>query len=380
MREIPLAIKELLVLFFIQSCISDVFALHLAAGEEPIIIEEEIDDSPGLEGTLRLSGGKIFEGKISLPEGKKIRVYDLQARRAFYLELPRIAAIRTLIEYEGMEDAWAFEEEGFRRKVKLGYQYPLRNYLQEFELREGNLIVGHILAATIYLDDGTKEHRFKLLRQEKGTQGQKFSDLVYVESIEFTGEKVPRQSFAALSGEISGLKAVAAVDWQSLRGAAGKVQSSGSFKITGLIPGRYSIFLRLGDEVKIGLPGELKLSAAERAAVEKRVASIEEFFDQKRMVLLSGDRKRLKILMELTRSGGTTLADESGRSYRFRRWEIWVLRADGGGESGDPWHIESRIYLDRIVVPSRETIPPCSYRVDAKLQEVNLRPGENSIP
>lgn len=347
--------------------------------DEPIIIEEDLDGPTGLDGTIRLSSGEVLRGKISLPGEKRIRMYDLRLRRTFYLKLQEIAAIRTLVESEGMEDAWTFEEEGFRRKVQLGYKYPLRNYLQEFELSGGNLVVGHIIATPVYLNDGKKEHRFKLLRQEKGKRGQTISDLVYPESIEFTGEKAPRRAFASLAGTVPGLNAAAVVERKTLRGAAGKVQPSGSFRIEGLLPGPYLAFLRVGNTVKIGLPRELHLTPVERKAVEKRLQSLEEFFDQKRMVLLSGSRERLWLLVELTRSGGTTLSDETGKSYRFRRWEVWILRARGREESGEPWHIESRVFLDRMVVPSRERIPPCTYQADEGLEKLILNPGENRL-
>jgi hypothetical protein len=127
--------------------------------EEPPVLEEDADRPAGVEGALRLSDGKLLRGKISFPDGAKLRVYDARTRRAYDLDLAQVAAVRTVVEREAMEEAWTFEEEGFRKKVKLGWQYPLRNYGQEVELREGPVIVGHLYAATVYISDGKEERR-----------------------------------------------------------------------------------------------------------------------------------------------------------------------------------------------------------------------------
>jgi len=206
-----------------------------------------------------------------------------------------------------------------------------------------------------------------------------------VASVQIAGEKPPRAEPGILAGEVPGLEAAAAVDLGSLKGAvagdAGKAgEGKGSFRIEGLLPGRHAVFLRTGSILRAGLPARLALTATERTAAEKRIASVEEFFDRKRPLLLGGDRRRLWALLELTRSDGTTLTDEKGASFRFRRWEAWVLRADGKGESGEPWRIESRIFIDRAVVPSGGKLPEIAAELDPRLAEVEVRPGVNALP
>jgi len=359
-------------------------AAPLRPAEEPVI-EEDAGDAgkpAGIDGAVRLSDGTVIHGKVSLPEGARLRLFDARVRRAFYLDLGQIAAIRTVVEHEAMEEAWTWEEEGSRKKVALGWKHPLRNYGQEVELRDGTLLAGHLYAATLYIDDGAKERRLKLPRQDKGARGQTLADLVYVASVDLSGGKAPRGELASLAGEVPGLEAAAAIDLRSLKGAAAAMGRGrpGSFRIDGLLPGRHAVFLRTKDEVRIGLPGKLDISQAERAAAENRIASIEEFFDGKKVLLLGGDRKRLWAFLEMTRAGGTTLSDEKGRSYRFRRWEVWALRADGTGETGEPWRIESRIYLDRAVVPSDGELPAPACRLDPALESVDLGPGPNALP
>jgi len=364
--------------------------LRWAPGAEEPLIEEDSERPAGVEGTVRLSDGTVLRGRVSLPEGSKLRIFDARLQRPFYLEIAQIAAIRTIVEREGMEEAWTFEEEGFRKTLMLGWKYPLRNYGQEVELRGGNLVVGHVYAATVWLSDGKTERRLRLPRQDKGGRGQTLSDLIFVQSIDLAGgESAPRE-FAAISGRVEGLLAAAAIDLAMLRSVPAerppKADSAGGTKsgppglrIGGLLPGRHSLFLRTEGEVRIGFPASLDLKPAERASVEKRVASIEEFFDEKRIVLLAGDRKRLWALLEMTRSTGTTFSDATGSSYRFRRWEAWVLRADGKGEDGDPWHIESRLFLGRAVVPAAGKLPECSFRNDPALENLDLKPGENVL-
>lgn len=357
-------------------------------GEEPEFIEEDIGaeegrDAEGRAGRIGLSDGSWMRGGISLTRGRRIRVFDQRSRRVHYLDLDRVAAIRTLVETEGMEEAWAFEEEGFRRKVKLGWKYPRRTYRQEVQLRTGQVIEGHCYAAVLWVDDGRRERKVILPRVQKGTEGKTLDDLVYPQAIDFDVDvrssttrvgPADRVPFASLRGRVEGASAVAAIEERSLKGFRGGVRR-GSLEVAGLLPGRYSLFLRQGRSVRVGMPEESGLGERDRAAVRDRIAELAEFFEDRRIVLTGGSPRELWLLLELRRRGTTTLPDGSGGSMRVVRWEMWILR-----KVGTRWEIRSRIYLDRVPRAQDRPLAAVRYRREPSWHGVELRAGVNEWP
>lgn len=355
-------------------------AAGILPGQEPVI-EEGGDDEEARQGVVTLSDGTVLRGGVSFTAGKRLRVYDLRHRRIHHLDLEQIEAIRTLVDLEKLEEAWAFEEEGKRKKIQLGWTYPLRQYRQEVQLTGGQVIEGHCYAAVLYVDDGEREHRVILPRVQRGKKGEELADLVYPRGVVFgspggkTVRAPPRSApLASLRGRIAGLSAVTLIEIRSERGYPGAVAGGGAFRVEGLLPGKYAAFLRRGDEVVAGFPPAAKSSPEEERSMEKRIASLAEFFDDRRIVLRGGESDRPWLLLELRRRGRTTLPSGSGTA-RVLRWELWSLRRDGAS-----WRIASRVFLDRQLIPAGKNFPAPRYRRDPRLWGIDLKAGENALP
>lgn len=355
-----------------------------AAGSPPLedeSIEEDPDEAQGINGIVTLSDGTTLRGKVSFTAGKRLRIYDLRRRRVDYLDLEQIGVIRTFVEEEKLEEAWAFEEEGSPKKIKLGWRYPLRTYQQEVQLVGGQVIVGHCYAAVLFVDDGSREHKVILPRVQRGKQGQKLEDLIYPRGVvlsepspETIVGKPKASSFASVEGELSRLSALALIELRSLGGYPGAVSRNGEFHVSGLLPGAHAAFLRRGDEVIVGFPSETVLPDTDRSAIEKRVSSLAEFFEEKRIVFVGGDPERPLLLLELRRRGETTLPTARGGSARVLRWELWGLE-----RQGESWRIRRRVFLDRMLLDGPRD-PSIRYRREPRLWQIELKPGKNHLP
>lgn len=326
-----------------------------------------------------LSTGERLRGRLRLGGAGTLRVYDLGTRRTHRLALEAIDSIRCFVEEERVEEAWAFEEGGSRKKVRLGWTYPYRAYRHEFQLRSGHVIEGHSQAAVLYLDDGSADRKIVLPRYEKGGRGESLESLVYPASIQLGAERPGTAvagkgpaPLAELSGEVEGLTAVALVERSSGRSYGGSVAPGGSFRVAGLLPGEYAAFLLRGAEVVHGLgPAE---DLADLEGIRAKIAGLAEFFPSRKIAAASGPADSPRILVELERAGGTTLAGEGGASFRVRRWELWTLR-----KIGSEWAIASRAFLFRAAVPPGATFPPASYRAEPRCAKVILGAGKNAL-
>ena len=357
--------------------------LALGGRAQEGLIEEDDDEKQAVvEGAVTLSSGECLRGMLSFTEGKELRVYDVHARRSYSLGISRIDSIRTLVEEETMEEAWAFEEGGSRKKIQLGWKYPLRKYRQEVQLVGGQMIEGHCHAAVVYVRIGGEEKKVILPRAQKGERGQKLEDLVHPTNILFgppgpktvTATEKP-QPLGSIEGKIAGISVIAVVDRSSGKGYPGTVKSDGSFRVAGLLAGEYTVFLRTRGEITLGFGPKSALSAQDMASIQSRIDGLAEFFDSKRVLAVTGEVAAPWVFLELERKKDTTLEGEGGGSYHFRRWELWRLRRQGG-----EWHVESRVFLDREVLPPGKAFQSLGLRLEPRLERVSVKAGGNSLP
>lgn len=351
--------------------------------EEPAVIEdspgEEAPGAAAAEAVVFLSTGERLRGKLRLGGAGALRVFDLATGRAHRLALEAIDSIRCFVEEERVEEAWAFEEGGSRKKVRLGWTYPYRAYRHEFQLRSGHVIEGHSEAAVLYLDDGRADRRIVLPRYQKGERGQSIESLVHPASIQLGAERsvtaVARKEpapLAELSGEVEGLTAIALVERSSGRSYGGVVAPGGSFRVVGLLPGEHAAFLLRGAEVVHGLGPAEGLEDIE--GIRAKIAGLAEFFPSRKIVAASGPADAPWVLVELERAGGTTLTGEGGESFRVRRWELWAFR-----KVRSEWTIASRAFLFRTAVPPGAPFPPATYRTETRYAKVVLGAGKNAL-
>lgn len=137
-------------------------------------------------GYVELSTGLKVPGKIFTTRGKRIKIFDLKAKKYRQVPLPAVKSIVSEVEWERMERKWYFANPGDPTKTYTGKKYPARKHVYAITLLNNKVIRGHIsFGALIYVQVSEKEKakRFILHDRDKGKVGQTLKDLVYVKEV-----------------------------------------------------------------------------------------------------------------------------------------------------------------------------------------------------
>lgn len=136
-----------------------------------------------VDGSIAASDDKGVSGTLYTTLGKPLKIYDRAERRSVDFELSEISRIDVSIEEEHEEQVWFWKESGSDEKIYTGKTYPWRKYLTTVAFLSGRKITGD-LSGLVYLEkaDGSKI-RYTLYQRQKGKEGERPADLVYVVSI-----------------------------------------------------------------------------------------------------------------------------------------------------------------------------------------------------
>ncbi|MHC4715011.1 MAG: hypothetical protein ACYTAN_17350, partial [Planctomycetota bacterium] len=108
--------------------------------------------------------------------------------------LSDISRIDVEIEEEWEEPFWYWKESGSDEKVYTGKTYPVRKYRTSVTFTDKRKITG-TLSGLVYLETENGEKKaYTLYERQKGREGQKPEDLVYVKSIVRQGRTEARGS------------------------------------------------------------------------------------------------------------------------------------------------------------------------------------------
>lgn len=319
----------------------------------------------GRLGTLTLSDGTAHTGEVSLTKGKKIDLFVVEQKKRYSVELAEVVDITTEVEKESLEHPWHFVEESRHEKVYLPETYPLRKYLLHVKLASGPTLVGHVTATPIYVRVDDENLRYLLLADQKGEVNESLTDLVYVKSVTFEGAEAGEGKLCRLGVDAPGALEVRAVDAARDRGF--EAQGKSPFRVTGLLPGGYDLFVKYADRIRCALTATGALSEPEKGELDARVKQIEEFFDEKRVRGYFGGRNRAKVLLEMRRTRDTTDTDASGKSYHHVRWEVWTLH-----KLESTWVVDARVFLFRERLDPGAPFPETEVVIDPKLGDVHL--------
>ncbi len=135
-----------------------------------------------LKGAVATSDKKSARGLVYTTLGKPLKIYDLEKKKFIDFTLEEIARIDVEIEEEHEEPYWYWLESGSDEKVYTGKTYPWRKYLTTVTFSPERKITGH-LSGLIHVDCDDKKTSFTLYERQKGKEGQKLEELVYVKSV-----------------------------------------------------------------------------------------------------------------------------------------------------------------------------------------------------
>lgn len=154
-----------------------------------VVVFEETPRDYAVAAAVSTSDGKSASGLLYTTLGKPLKIYDRAKEKFVSFTLKEISRIDVAVEIEKEEPYWYWKESGSDEKVYTGKSYPWRKYVTTVTFPGGKKITG-TLSGLLYLEKNGKKTRHILYERQKGKEGQKPKDLVYVTSVAVTPDDI----------------------------------------------------------------------------------------------------------------------------------------------------------------------------------------------
>jgi len=359
-----------------------------------------------LRGTAVISDGRVLRGEIEMDAPGWFSLFDPVRKRRFRIPPSKVARLLFSVESEKLVRGWMFREESRNEKIQLPFLRPVRELAVTAILKTGQRITGHLDAAVLHLwvekGEEEKEYRLVLTSRQRGKKGQKLEDLLWVKEL-VLGKEAPLTRPAILTLRLPPGILARAVSLEERvsyapkkegkkrrrkkrprAGAASRPRAGGpgEVRFEGVLPGRVSLFFLGEKTLWAGWPPQARpVPPRALRQVKDKIADVEEFFDEKKVLLACAlPGKKVLALVQGRRLGVTTY-----KNRKAARWDLYLLEeADRG-----TWDIKLRFFLFRRVgekpgvpVPGVEKVVPLprfgGIQVPASGGRVDL--GEVKLP
>jgi len=301
-------------------------------------------------GTVVFSDGAAISGVVHATGFGPLKIFDTSKKKFKYIQLEHIVVLRVEVTKSEMVKDWRFKEESKRDKVYSGKEYPRKDYEVYITLANGEKFRGRC-TAVLYVESKDKKTRFQLKHYDRGTTEEVLDDLVHVREIKFE-----KQNSGSADNRIYGtvepigeLEDVMAVQQRYKMFVKGQVdKETGKYVVKDLLPGFYDLVLVTRDSVFLatGLKGEDfsedSLSDRDKADLAKRVWEIKDFFEEKKVLHVAGNKKRAKAIVKTVRKKKTSAEKKGDLPLVFFHIEYWVMH-----KTGERWFVDWRIQLVR---------------------------------
>ncbi len=320
-----------------------------------------------LEGTAVLSDGRVIRGEIEMDAPGYFSLFDPSRKRRLRIPPSKVARLLFEVESEELLRGWMFQEESRNTKIKLPFLRPVRQLAVTVVLKTGQRVTGHLDTAVLHLwaeeGENEKEYRLVLTSRQRGKKGQKLKDLLWVKEL-VLGDAPPLTRPAVLSLLLPPgvqARAVSLEDHVSYapakekkkkkkkkkrkKGAKAKGSAPalpGAVRFEGVLPGKVDLYFLGEDTLWAGWPAGAKpLPPGALRQVENKIEDVEEFFDEKKILLARAlPGKRALALVQGRRLGVTTY-----KNRKVARWDLYLLKEVDEGT----WDIQLRFFLFRRV-------------------------------
>ena len=298
---------------------------------------------------ITLNDGTVASGGIRVIGARPLTMVPDGDNRQHKFHLADIVAIDHFPENASMEKPWVFKESGRAEKVYLEGEYPLMNFKTRISLVSGKQITGHIISVALNFKSEAGKSKFFLKRQIKGSKTQKLEDVVYIRNIRMTSNAL--EGGGNISGIVQGFGhviSVSALDNAREQVIFATVKENGKFDFGTVLPGSYDICVLTDTHVLTGLsdetPADRKgdpLQAGDIDGIRKKFPLADDFFHDRWVMRLSGNRKFAKALVYKRRAD----------YYEAERWTpggfLWHLEVWSWHLAGDEWKVDRRSILIR---------------------------------
>ena len=318
--------------------IGSLFAVHARAAAEaeaPAVVT--LSDGTALSGSLRMVGSRPL---TLVPFG--------QDRQSTFL-FSDVVSIQHEPETSSMERSWTFKESGKADKVYLDGEYPLLNFRTSVTLISGTVVTGHVISAVMTLQGDQGQQKIFLQRQIKGTLEQKLADVVFVSGIRMTAHALA--GGGVIRGRVEGFGNVCsatALDNARQQILTAQVTKDNQFDFGTVLPGTYDVCVLTDTHVLAGhsddTPRESagdKLQEGDLAAINTKFPLADDFFKDRWIVRLRGNRGFAKALVYKRRSD----------YYEAEKWTpggfLWHLEVWSWHLADPDWKIDRRHILIR---------------------------------
>jgi len=299
---------------------------------------------------VTLSDGTVMSGTLSLLGARPITLVPVGEDRQRMIQFGDILSIDHEVETSSMERPWVFKESGKEEKVYLDGQYPLINFKTRVAFVNGTSVTGHVIsvALTLATEDGKK--KLFLQRQIKGTPEQTLADVVYVSTIRMTANAP--SGGGAIIGSVEGfgkVESVTALDNERGDVLFARVTPDNRFDFGTVLPGSYDLCVLTDTHVLLGASDATPRSAAEgdalqkddEAAINKKFPLADEFFNERWILRLHGNRSFTKALVYLRRD----------KFYEAEKWTpggfLWHLEVWSWHLADPDWKLDRHFILIR---------------------------------
>ena len=327
-------VSSLLASLFIVSQ-SFLLPLPARAGEPPV------------PAVITFSDGSVLAGDVGVIGARPLTLVPLGEDRQRMVLLRDILSIEHEAETATMERPWVFKESGRAEKVYLDGHYPLLNFITRVTLASGATVTGHVVSAVLALktDQGTKKLFFQ--RQIKGSTDQTLADIVYVSHVRMTAAAA---GGGPITGRVEGfgrVESVTALDNERGQVLFARVKDN-AFDFGAVLPGTYDLCVLTDTHVLTGhsdaAPREAAgapLQEGDLAAINKNFPLADEFFNDRWILRLRGNRSFAKALVYLRRD----------KYYEAEKWSpggfLWHLEVWSWHLADPDWKLDRHYILVR---------------------------------
>jgi len=296
------------------------------------------------------SDDSVTAGEARVIGPRPLTLVPLGENRPRLLQLSDMVTLEQEIEKASMERPWTFKESGQPEKVYLEGEYPLINFKTRITQANGSVITGHLISAAISLKSGKGQQKLFLQRQIKGTKSEKLEDLVYIRSIRMTATMI--EGGKNIRGDIKGFgKIISVTALDNERGNvlfARTTQDGNRFDFGIVLPGSYDLCVLTDTHALTGLSGAVPRDAAapplqesDLAAINKKFPLADDFFNDRCILRLSGNRAFAKALIYKRRAD----------YHDAERWTpggfLWHLEIWSWHIADTEWKVDRRFILIR---------------------------------